>query len=446
MEWDKRAILRLLWPLIIEQLLLVTMGVADTVMVSSVGEFAVSGVSIVDAVNVLLVTAFGSLATGGAVVASQYIGRRDYRNACRSARQLVYAGLALSLAVTIPAVIFRNQILGLIYGHIEQDVMRAARTYFLITALSYPFLAMYNAGAALFRSMGNSRITMLVSLVVNIVNIAGNAVFIFVFKIGVAGAAVSTLLSRIAASWILTGMLLSRRKMLPLNLIGFFKFHLEPAMIRSILNIGIPSGLESSMFQLGKLCTSRLVTSFGTYAIAANAVCGVINSAAFMPANAFSLAMITIVGQYVGAGDYREAKRKVASLMKMAYTLIIITSLVTYGFRNPLLRLFNVSPEAYALSLRYLWVLCFINPLVWPLSFGLPNALRAAGDARFCLVVGASSMWVLRISSAFLLALFFKMGPMGIYWAMVADWFVRALLFAWRWLGGRWQEKQVIRD
>jgi putative MATE family efflux protein len=446
MEWDNRAILRLLWPLVIEQLLLVTMGIADTVMVSSVGEFAVSGVSIVDAINVLLVTAFAALATGGAVVTSQYIGRRDHGKACRAARQLVYAALALSLAVMVLALSLRDQILGLIYGHIDRDVMEAARTYFLITAFSYPFLALYNTGAALFRSMGNSRITMLVSLVVNIVNIAGNALLIFVFKIGVAGAALSTLVSRIAASWILMGMLLSRKRMLPLNLLGLFSFRLEPAMIRSILNIGIPSGLESYIFQLGKLFTSRLVTSFGTYAIAANAVCGVINSAAFMPANAFSLAMITIVGQYVGAGDYGAAKRKVAALMKMVYTLIICTSIATYLVRNPLLRLFNLSPEAYALSLRYLWILCFINPLVWPLSFGLPNALRAAGDARYCLVAGVSSMWILRISSAFLLALVFKMGPMGIYWAMAADWFVRSFLFCQRWIGGRWQEKKVLRD
>ncbi|MDR3191990.1 MAG: MATE family efflux transporter [Treponema sp.] len=444
MEWDKRAILRLIWPLVLEQGLLVTMGIADTVMVSSVGEYAVSGVSIVDAINVLLVTVFGSLATGGAVVTSQYIGRRDQRSACRAARQLVYAALALSLAVMALALVLRDQILGLIYGHIDREVMEAARIYFFITALSYPFLGLYNAGAALFRSMGNSRVTMLVSLVVNIVNIAGNALLIFVFHTGVAGAAVSTLLSRVAASWILMGMLLSRKRMPPLNLLGFFNFHLEPAMIRSILNIGIPSGLEASMFQLGKLCTSRLVTSFGTYAIAANAVCGVINSAAFMPANAFSLAMITIVGQYVGAGDYGKARSKVTTLMKMVYTLIIGTSIVTYVVRNPLLRLFNLSPEAYALSLQYLWILCFINPLVWPLSFGLPNALRAAGDARYCLVVGASSMWILRISSAFLLALVFKMGPMGIYWAMVADWFVRAFLFCRRWLGGRWREKVVI--
>jgi putative MATE family efflux protein len=446
MEWDKRAILRLLWPLVIEQVLLVTMGMADTVMVSSVGEFAVSGVSIVDAINVLLVTAFVALATGGAVVTSQYIGRRDNRNACRAARQLVYAALALSLAIMAVALSLGDRILGLIYGHIDREVMRAARIYFLITALSYPFLALYNAGAALFRSMGNSRVTMLVSLVVNIVNIAGNALLIFVFKIGVAGAAVSTLLSRLAASWILMGMLLSRKKTLPLNLLGFFRFRLDPAMIRTILNIGIPGGLESSMFQLGKLCTSRLVTSFGTYAIAANAVCGVINSAAFMPANAFGLAMITLVGQYVGAGDYGKARAKVATLMKMAYTLIIATSIVTYVFRNPLLRLFNLSPEAYALSLRYLWILCFINPLVWPLSFGLPNALRAAGDVRYCLVVGASSMWILRISSAFLLSLVFKMGPIGIYWAMAADWLVRSFLFCRRWFGGGWQEKKVIRD
>ncbi|MDR2631839.1 MAG: MATE family efflux transporter [Spirochaetaceae bacterium] len=442
-EWNNRALFRLLWPLIIEQLLAVTMGAADTMMVSTVGEFAVSGVNIIDNINNLLIIAFSALATGGAVVTSQYIGRRDSKNSSLASKQLIYIVLFTALVIMGISLCFRRPIIRLLYGKIENDVMDAAMVYFLITALSYPFLALYNANAALFRSMGNSRVTMYIALLVNILNIGGNAFFIYSLHIGVAGAALSTLISRIIAAALTFGLLV-RNRTIPVSLSGILKLRLSRPMIRNILNVGIPSGLESSMFQIGRLLTQRIFTAFGTRAFAANAIAGVINSFSFMPGMAYGMAMLTIVGQCVGAGDYEAAKKQTAKIMKITYiTLFIISSLI-YIFMEPLVNLFSLSPEAQEMAKVFLRVHCISMAIGWPLSFALPNALRAAGDARYVMIVASVSMWTVRVSAAYLLAFPLGVGPLGVWLAMGADFISRGICYLTRWLGGKWQTKQVI--
>ena len=444
-RWNGRALFRLLWPLIIEQLLAVTMGAADTMMVSTVGEHAVSGVNIIDNINNLLIIAFMALSTGGAVVASQYIGRRDTKNSSVAAKQLIYIVTLAALAIMGIALGFRRPIVRLLYGNIEAPVMDAASVYFLITALSYPFLALYNANAALFRSVGNSRVTMFIALLVNVMNIGGNAVFIYGLRIGVAGAALSTLLSRIAAAFISLG-LLTRSRCGPVSLSGILNIRFSRPMIHNILNVGIPSGLESSMFQIGRLLTQRIFTSFGTRAFAANAIASVINSFSFMPGMAYGMALITIVGQCVGAGDYGAAKKQTARIMKISYLTLFIISGLIYIFMEPLLSLFSLSAEAHAMAKSFLRVHCISMALGWPLSFGLPNALRAAGDARFVMIVAVVSMWTVRVSAAYLLAYLLGIGPLGVWIAMGGDFAVRGACYLTRWLRGTWQTKRVIED
>jgi putative MATE family efflux protein len=442
-RWNGRALFRLLWPLIIEQILAVTMGAADTMMVSRVGEHAVSGVNIIDNINNLLIIAFMALATGGAVVTSQYIGRRDVKNSSLAAKQLVYIVLLASLAIMGVALAFRRPIIRLLYGNIDAPVMDAAAVYFLITALSYPFLALYNSGAALFRSMGNSRVPMLIALLVNILNIGGNFAFIYGLRFGVAGAALSTLLSRIIAACISLGLLVRSRGS-PVSLAGILKVRLVRPMIRNILNVGIPSGFESSMFQIGRLLTQRIFTSFGTRAFAANAIASVINSFSFMPGMAYGMALLTIVGQCVGAGDYGAAKKQTLRIMKIAYITLFIISGSIYVFMEPLVSLFNLSPEAHDMAKTFLRVHCISMALGWPLSFALPNALRAAGDARYVMIVASVSMWTVRVSAAYLLAFPLGVGPLGVWLAMGADFVVRGSCYLTRWRRGRWQTKRVI--
>jgi putative MATE family efflux protein len=444
-RWNNRALFSLLWPLIIEQILAVTMGAADTMMVSSVGEFAVSAVNIIDNINNLLIIAFTALSTGGAVVVSHYIGRRDYKSSSAAAKQLVYIVLLVSVIMTAVGAIFRRPIIRLLYGNIEDDVMIAASRYFFITALSYPFLALYNANAALFRAVGNSKVPMRIALLVNILNIAGNVCFIFVLKIGVAGAALSTLICRITAAMITTSML-NRSAASPVSLSGLSRIRFKRPMIRNILNVGVPSGLESSMFQIGRLATQRIFTVFGTGAIAANAIASVINSFSFMPGMAYGMALLTIVGQCVGAGDYTAAKKETAKIMKLAYITLIIISALIYLFLEPLVSLFRLSPQAHDMAKSFLRIHCISMAAGWPVSFALPNALRAAGDARFVMIAATVSMWTVRVSAAYLFTFVLGLGPLGVWLAMGADFVVRGASYYCRWVRGRWMEKRVITD
>ncbi|MCL2319535.1 MAG: MATE family efflux transporter [Treponema sp.] len=442
-RWNNRALFRLLWPFVIEQVLGVTMGAADTVMVSSVGEFAVSGVNIIDNINNLLIIAFISLATGGAVVCSQYIGRQDTKNVRLASRQLVYSVTIVSLVITVLALLFRRPVIRAFYGAIDNDVMNAAMIYFLITNLSNPLLALYNSCAALFRAAGNSQVPMRVALLVNVIHIAVNAYFLFVLHIGVAGVALSTFLSRAIAAVVLLGMLVKNRHY-PVSLAGIQKIKLDFPMIRKILNIGLPTGLEQSMFQFGRLLTQRVFPFFGTSIIAANAVASVINSFSFMTGNAFALALITVVGQCIGAGDFETAKNYTAKIIKVTWLSTFIISAAIFAFRGSLLDLFRLSPEAHAAARSFVTVHCFSMAIGWTFSFALPSALRAAGDARYIMVVGTVSMWLVRVFFAYFLSLILKLGPIGVWFAMGGDFVFRGIFFIFRWKSGRWQKIKVI--
>jgi putative MATE family efflux protein len=444
-RWDNKALFRLIWPLVIEQILAVTMGTADTIMVSSVGEFAVSGVNIVDNINNLLIIAFIALATGGAVVASQYIGRKDSKNASLAARQLIYIVTIVSLFIMIITLCFRRPIIRLIYGNLDADVMNAAAIYLLVTALSYPFLAVYSASAAIFRAAGNSKVTMGIALMVNVINISGNALFLYGFNMGAGGVAASTLISRIMAALILTAMLINNKKG-PVSLSGVFKIHFDRSTLKSILNVGVPSGLESSMFQFGRLFTQRIFATFGTLALAANAVASSISSFSFMPGNAYAIALLTVVGQCIGAGDHQAAKRYTVKIMKIAFSTLFLVSLAIYIFMEPLIGFFNLSPAAEDLAKTFIRVHCISMAFGWVFSFALPSALRAAGDARFIMIAGSISMWTVRVSFAYLFTFAIGLGPIGVWLAMGGDFFVRGTIFVTRWLRGSWENKKVIAD
>ena len=442
-QWNNPGLIRLLGPLLLEQVLGVTIGLADIAMVGAVGEFAVSGVSLVDAITMLITTLFAALAAGGSVVVSQYLGRGAKQNADNGAKQIVYVNVLFSLIITALALIFHRGILRLIYGAIGWDVLDAAETYFWISALGYPFLALYTAGAALFRSTGTTRVTMLTALMVNVLNIGGNAVLILGLGLGVTGAAISTLASRAAAAITLTALLLSARSP-GLSLAGARRFRLDPLMIRRILRIGIPGGLENSMFQIGKIMVSRIFTAFGTGAIAANAVAGVISSFAYMPGNAFSLGILTVISRCLGAQDYEAARYLTGKLVKMTYLVLFAANALIFLCMNPILGLFHLSPEASALARLFLQVHCIASPLAWPLSFALPSALRSAGDARYCMIVAVVSMWTVRVSASYLLAYTLGFGPVSVWYAMAGDFVARSVCYTRRWMKGGWENKRVI--
>ena len=440
--FTKRALFTLIWPLLLEQTLSVTMGMADTLMVAGVGEAAVSSVSLVDTLNVLIIQILSALATGGAVIASQYLGRRDTENACRSAAQL-YSVLGISTVVVgIVCMLLSRPILRGVFGSIDEDVMRFAQQYFLISAVSYPFIGLYNGGAALFRAQGNSRISMLASLVMNVINIAGNALLIYGFGMGVIGAALDTLIGRVFAAVFILWQNQNLSNPLRVQELADLKPRSQP--IRQILSLGIPSGLENGMFQIGKLCVSSLTSTLGTSAIAANAVANSVSTLANIPGNTMSLAMIPVIGQCLGAGDKKQAKHYSVTLLGIAIGGLAIANALVFVLMPEIVTWFNLSAEASVLCTTVVHMFNVASVFFWATSFTLPNALRAGGDAKYTMTVSIISMWLFRVILSYVFVLQFQLGLAGVWLGMFCDWVFRSICFLIRFVRGKWMNHKVI--
>ena len=432
---------KLIVPLVIEQTLAVTVGMADTVMVSSVGEAAVSGVSLVDMINLLLISLFAALATGGAVVSAQYIGARDTEKARQSAVQLLFVSFMCAFVLATLALCFNRPLLKMIFGSVEADVMNNAVIYFMYSAISYPFLALYNACAALFRSSANSKVSMLVSLLMNFINIAGNAILIFGFDMGVAGAAIATLVSRVVAALVMMYLIANPSNAIYIDFKE--KFKIDPKMILKILRIGVPNGLENSFFQFGKIIVIRIVTLFGTAQIAANAVANNLASFGNIPGMAMGLALITIIGQCIGAKEYEQATYYTKKVMKYAHISMFCVHLIVALALPILLKLYSLSEQAiyYAFVIIVMHSIC--AAIFWPESFALPNALRAANDVKYTMWVSIASMIVFRIAFSYVFGLGFKLGVIGIWLAMFVDWVCRNSIFTYRFFVAKKWKKSI---
>lgn len=444
MLFSRDALIRLIIPLVIEQLLLMTVGMADTVMVTTAGEAVVSGVSLVDNINNLIIQIFSALSTGGAVVVAQYLGRQEIHGAKTAAKQLLYVMTAISVFLMLVALIFRQHILSLIFGQVEPAVMDSALVYFLLTAAAYPFMGVYNAGAALFRAMGNSKVSMINSLIINIINILVNAILIFGFGMGAAGAGIGTLVSRIAAAIIIMVML--RHPGLTVQVDRVFHFEFNGSMIRRILFIGIPTGLENGMFQAGKLLVLNLITTFGTSAVAANAIANSISGVINVPSSAMGLAIITVVGRCIGAGSTEQATHYTKLLLGCSYLCMFLMGGTLFLSADFLVTLFNLSPEAMVMASQVLKCCAVANILFWPMAFTLPNSLRAAGDAVFTMVVSLATMFICRVALSYVFSCSWGLGLglLGVWLAMFCDWIVRAVFFLGRYLHGDWKKINVI--
>lgn len=432
---------KLIVPLIIEQILAVTVGIVDTIMISVAGEAAVSGVSLVDMINVLIINIFAALATGGAVIASQFLGQKNKNKACESAGQLLIITFIISISIMSIVLVFKNGLLRLFFGAIEDDVMNSAIIYLTISALSYPFLALYNSCAALFRSMGNSKVSMFTSVLMNGINVIGNAIFIFGFNMTVSGVALASLISRVIASIIMVILLCNQKNIIHLNLKS--KFHLNKDVIFKILNIGVPNGIENSIFQLGRVLVVSIISGFGTIQIAANAVANNIDSMGVIPGQALNLAMITVIGQCVGAGDYKQAKYYTKKLLKVTYIIMAVLNIFILIALPFILSIYNLSEKTIKLAT----ILIFIHDgsaiILWPLSFTLPNALRAANDVKFTMITSIFSMMVFRIGFSYLFAIYFGLGAIGVWIAMIIDWIFRVICFVTRFIRGKWQLNKI---
>lgn len=440
--FDNKALVSLIVPLLIEQLLAVLVGLADSIMIASVGEAAVSGVSLIDQVMVLLINIFAALATGGAVVVGQYLGQKRQKEACESATQLIWFVTITAIVITAVVYVGKDFILDGVFGQITPEVHGHANTYLLIVAASIPFMAMYNGGAAIFRSMGNSKISMKVSLLMNFINVAGNAILIYGFHRGTEGVAIPTLVSRIVAAIIIIALLFDETKMVYVKK----SFRYKPIFkeIRKILKVGVPNGLENSMFQLGKILVLSLVSSFGTYAIAANAVSNTLAMVQILPGLAMSLAVTTVISRCVGADDYEQVKYYNKKLIAIVYVGQLVMTAIIMLLLPWILNLYQLSAQTAEVTTQIMIFHGACMIFIWPISFTLPTTFRACGDAKYCMIISIASMWIFRIGFSYVLGQFMGMGVFGIWVAMVVDWVGRSVFFVIRYKRGAWMKKAFV--
>ena len=429
-------------PLFVEQFLLLLVGIADTFVVSFVGDSAVSGVSLVNSFNTVIIFLFSALASGGAVIISQYIGSRDNVQAGKAASQLLMFSTVSSVCVSALILIFTRPLLNLLFGRVDDDVMAAGLTYLHITALSFPFIALYNAGAAIFRSVGNSKVSMQVSLLMNGINVVGNAICIFVLKMGVAGVAVPTVVSRCVAAVVI--LLLAANPKQELCLKWGAICRADGKMMGSILRIGVPNACENSLFQLGRLIVVSMIALFGTVQTSANAVANTLDGMGIIIGQAMGLAMVTVVGQCVGAGDPEQVKYYVKKLMLWSYLSMAVCNVLIIVFVEDLISLYSsLSPETVELTKTLVIIHESCAILLWAAAFVLPNALRAANDVRFTMWVGVGSMVAFRILGSWILCVQMEWGAIGVWIAMIIDWVCRTAFFVTRMISGKWQSKYI---
>ena len=433
---------KLLIPIIIEQLLSSLMGTVDTMMVSNVGSAAISAVSLVDSINILVIQALSALAAGGAILCSQYLGSEKRDGAIRSAQQVLFVMTVLSVALSAGCLIFRVPLLRVIFGAVEADVMKNSQVYFLFTLLSFPFIGLYDAGASILRAQNNSRSPMVISVISNFMNIGGNAILIFGFHMGVEGAAISTLISRIFCAVVVLWKLRDESK--PIFVKQYLSIRPDFGLIKKILFIGIPSGIENSMFQFGKLAIQSTVSTLGTVAIAAQAMTNILENLNGVAAIGVGIGLMTVVGQCLGAGRKDEVIYYIKKLSWLAEAAIVISCLTVLALTKPITLLGGMEAESADLCFKMVIFITITKPISWVLSFIPAYGMRAAGDVKFSMITSCCTMWLCRVSLCIYLCRVWGFGPIAVWIGMFSDWTLRAIIFSIRFHSRKWLNHRVI--
>ena len=435
--YSNQDLWKLLVPIIVEQLLSSLMGTADTMMVSNVGSAAISAVSLVDSINILVIQALSALAAGGAILCSQYLGSSN-----KSARQVLFVMTVLSVTLSAICLLFRGPLLHVIFGAVETDVMTNSQIYFLFTLLSFPFIGLYDAGASIMRAQNNSREPMIISIISNFLNIGGNAILIFVFGMGVEGAAISTLVSRIFCAVVVIYKLRSEEE--PIFIKNYAAIRPDFSLIKKILFIGIPSGIENSMFQFGKLAIQSTVSTLGTVAIAAQAMTNILENLNGVAAIGVGIGLMTVVGQCLGAGRKDEVIYYIKKLSWLAEAAIVISCLTVLALTKPITLLGGMEAESADLCFKMVIFITITKPISWVLSFIPAYGMRAAGDVKFSMILSTCSMWIFRVSLCIYLCRAQGFGPIAVWIGMFTDWTVRSIVFTIRFHRRKWLDHKVV--
>lgn len=432
----------LLVPVVVEQILNSLMGTADTMMVSNVGSAAISAVSLVDSINVLVIQVFAALAAGGTIICSQYMGQKNTKNATDAAKQLIFIITAIAVVLTVVCVVFQIPLLHLIFGKVEAEVMTNSEVYFLYTALSFPFIAVFNAGSSVFRAQENTRLPMTISVISNIMNIVGNAILIFGFHMGVAGAALSTLISRIFCAIVVMYFLRSPKEEICVR--DYTKIRPDRHKIKMILALGIPTGIENGMFQFGKLAIQSTVSTLGTAAIAAQAMTNILENLNGIAAIGIGIGLMNVVGECIGAGRKDEAIYYTKKMCLVSEVVIIISCLLVFALTKPIIHLGGMSAESGRMCFFMVTWITIIKPIVWVPAFIPAYSMRAAGDVKFSMILSCTTMWLCRVTLCVVLCRVFGFGPIAVWIGMFSDWTLRGIFYTLRFHGKKWLDHKVI--
>lgn len=440
--FSNHALLMLIIPVIAEQFLTSLMGLADSMMVSNVDDYSLGAVQLVDSINILVNQAFAALATGGVVICSNFIGQKNKDKAQEAARQVSLSALILSVSITLICLLLRNGILNTVFGKVEDALMVKAQVYFFITILSFPGIALYNAGSAIYRAQGNTRRPLLISIVCNFINIVGNAVFIYVFGLGVAGAALSTFISRWLSAIVVFVYLHNKDQMISIR--DYRTIRPQGYLIKRVLALGIPNGIENSMFQFGKLVIQSTVSTMGTVAITAQAMTNIMENVNGVAACGVGIGLMTVVGQSLGAGRKDEARYYVKKMAVWAEIAIILSCLFVFSLRGPITSLGGMNYESAKLCMYMCGLITIVKPLFWVPAFLPAYGMRAAGDVRFSMILSVISMWTIRVGVTIALVhVFGFVSPVAVWCGMFSDWFVRGVFFTIRFMSGKWLDHRV---
>ena len=442
MLYSRKQLWSLMIPLMVEQLLNATMGMVDTIMITSVGSYAISAVSLVDSINTLISYVFTAMATGGTIICAQYLGRNDIKRANKVAYQLLLSMFLISFFISILFFIFRVQLLKAIFGQIDSKLMSASNIYFFFSILSYPFIALYNGGAAILRAENDSKTPMKIALISNCIHICINGVLIYLFNYGVKCVAISTLLSRFLMGAIV--LMLLRNKNHLVHITNLKEFKIEPSYIKTIMNVGIPTGVENGMFQFGKLLVQSTVSQLPTYAIAANAMVSTIENFESQAALGMGLGLMTVVGQCLGKNRQDEAKSNIEYITKMGFLIIVLSCMLACILIKPITVITGMEVMASELTIKLVLVVSIVKPIPWTISFIPSYGMKAAGDTKYSLIVSTLIMWIVRVLMTIYLIKVVGMGVYAVWISMMCDWIIKAVFVSGRYHSGKWLNHKMI--
>ncbi|MNW35359.1 MATE family multidrug exporter [compost metagenome] len=439
---DYKQIIAIIIPILVDQAFIILMSLLNTAMVSSSGVAAVSAVSMVDSLNIFLINVFVAVATGGTVIVAQYKGSGNLEMVSRAASQAISAVAILSILLSSFVIVFHTPTLNLLFGNADADVLQNAKIYLIGSCISYPFIAIFQAVSGVLRGVAETRACLRLSLIMNLTFLGLNVLLITIFNMGVRGLIISMILARVL------GMVTSLIYLLKYNQTLRFKIKnalsIDFSMLKKIMFIGLPFAAEQMFFNGGKLLTQTFIVQLGTFAITVNAISGSIALVYQIGSQALSIAVVTVVGQCIGRRDIQDARKFIKSFLGLSTVFFIIGIVVLLPLFPLLMKLFSPPEEIISTIFALTLLNAIAQPFLWSCSFILPSALRAAGDSSFTSISSLLTMWLFRVILGYFLGITLNFGIMGVWVAMVAEWGIRGMIFAWRFRGDKWYAHKLI--